>query len=214
MVIYSVSVFNIHVGHVKEFLNHCETADKTYAKHGDKNLGWWYVEAGAHGGPQIIEISQWNSVDERSAALEKLHHDNEWQKVLAEKAKSVRSIDNYLCVSNSAVPMKQFHSDKKLLLINYKLHASHQTASEKIGAITKMVQDKVGSAATPVALLQPFLFGYHRFLMFWEFPNNKSETVMAFQNFRMDASNRMTLDEAVHSVQTSCMRLLTPIKNW
>jgi len=212
--IYSVSVFNIHVGHVKEFMNHVENADKCYQKVGDKSLGWWFVEAGATGGPQIIEISQWNSVDERSAALEKLHHDNEWQKVLAEKAKSVRSIDNYLCVSNSAIPMKQFHADKKYVMINYKLHASHQSVSEKIAAVTKMATDKVGGAATPVALMQPFLFGYHRFLMFWEVTGKVDTLLTAFRDIRMDPTNRMTFDETVHYYQPSCMRLLTPTKNW
>jgi len=212
--IYSVSVYNIVVGHVKEFMTHVENANKVFAKYGDKSLGWWYVEAGATGGPQIIQVSQWNSVDDRSKALEQLHHDTEWQKVLAEKAKSVRSIDNYLCVANTAVPMKQFHGDKKMVMINYKLHASHQSVCEKIAEVVKMTQAKV-PGATPVALLQPFLFGYHRFLMFWEVPNNSADPLInAFRELRMDPSNRMTFDEAVRYFQPSCCRLLTPTTKW
>jgi len=212
MPVYSVTVFNVTPECVTEFTKRITNANRLFERYGDKSMGWWTVEAGAPGGPQVIQISQWDSMDHRCEALDKMKNDPEYMKLMTEQGKMIRSTDNYVCVASPVIPMKPVHSNKKMVMINYKVNHTFISSAEKMAEIVKLTTEKL-PYATPVALFHPLVFSHHRLLMLWELPNNKCDQfMMGWKDLRMDPMNRMKFEESITYFHPSCMRILAPVE--
>jgi hypothetical protein len=213
--IYEIDIIHVKPKYLLQYVQCIPQGISIVQKHGCKVLGYWMVEGGSANGPEIVFMSQSESLDARHARVEKCLQDPEFIKFIQTRGRCIYGVENYLCLNVPAIPCSAPNPNAKLLLETIKCKCFPVLTVGKMMEMYQMWEKYVGpNGPKPVGLFRPLAYSKPCIIgMFPSGPDGKFDGLFeTYGKMVTDPINWPKLGEIYEKMDEQSCRILCPIR--